>query len=63
MHYILVCSFFLLSYFTFRPECYHLLDHNCNTFSDETAQFLCGQHIPAHITNLPKEVLETYVYN
>ncbi|CAH1794828.1 unnamed protein product [Owenia fusiformis] len=48
-----------LSQTTFRPECYHLLEHNCNTFSNEVAQFLTGKTIPAHITNLPSEVMQT----
>lgn len=48
-----------LSTSTFRPEKYHLLDHNCNTFSNEVAQFLTGQMIPSHITNLPQDVLNT----
>lgn len=44
---------------TFRPECYHLLNHNCNTFSSEVAQFLTGNDIPAKITSLPAEVMST----
>lgn len=40
----------------FRPEDYRLLSHNCNTFSNEFAQLLCGVGIPAHITGLPDEV-------
>ncbi|XP_076458272.1 desumoylating isopeptidase 1-like [Babylonia areolata] len=48
-----------LSLSTFRPERYHLLDHNCNTFSNEVAQFLTGKGIPSHITNLPQDVLST----
>ncbi|KAG0168350.1 hypothetical protein DFQ28_004953 [Apophysomyces sp. BC1034] len=42
-----------------RPEKYHLLDFNCNTFSNELCQFLTGQSVPNHITDLPKEFLET----
>ncbi|OAJ40549.1 hypothetical protein BDEG_24268 [Batrachochytrium dendrobatidis JEL423] len=38
---------------------YHLLDNNCNSFSDEVCQFLVGKHIPAHITGLPAEFLDT----
>ncbi|XP_053390615.1 uncharacterized protein LOC123563678 [Mercenaria mercenaria] len=48
-----------LSQTTFRGECYHLLDHNCNTFSSEVAQFLTGNDIPAVITGLPAEVMST----
>ncbi|XP_013408514.1 uncharacterized protein LOC106172383 isoform X2 [Lingula anatina] len=40
-------------------ECYHLLDHNCNTFSNEIAQFLTGNSIPSKITSLPADVLST----
>ena len=42
-----------------RPEQYHLFDHNCNTFSNEVAQFLTGQSIPAYILNLPHDVANT----
>ncbi|CAM9920718.1 desumoylating isopeptidase 1 [Petromyzon marinus] len=43
----------------FNGERYHLFKHNCNTFSNEVAQFLTGRPIPAHITELPDEVLAT----
>ncbi|XP_064612041.1 uncharacterized protein LOC135476036 isoform X2 [Liolophura sinensis] len=48
-----------LSASAFRPECYHLLEHNCNTFSSEVCQFLTGKDIPSHITSLPAEVMTT----
>ncbi|KAL3875487.1 hypothetical protein ACJMK2_033433 [Sinanodonta woodiana] len=48
-----------LSVTTFRSECYHLLEHNCNSFSSEVAQFLTGKDIPSYITGLPAEVLST----
>ncbi|KAI9184440.1 hypothetical protein H9P43_003493 [Blastocladiella emersonii ATCC 22665] len=38
---------------------YHLLNHNCNTFSNEVCQFLVGRSIPSYITNLPGDFLET----
>jgi thiol-disulfide isomerase/thioredoxin len=38
---------------------YHLLDNNCNSFSDEVCQFLVGSGIPKHITGLPAEFLNT----
>ena len=38
---------------------YHLFNHNCNTFSNEVANFLTGHSIPSRITNLPQEVLQT----
>ncbi|KAI9563602.1 hypothetical protein GHT06_011066 [Daphnia sinensis] len=44
---------------TFRPDAYNLLRHNCNNFSNELAQFLCGNSIPQHILDLPTEVLST----
>ncbi len=47
--------------FSHRPEKYHLFEHNCNTFSSEVAQFLTGTKIPSYITDLPSEVLATYV--
>jgi len=43
----------------FRPSKYRLFEHNCNNFSDEFAEFLVGTGIPAKITGLPNEVLQT----
>ena len=43
----------------FSALTYNLLTNNCNNFSDEMAQFLVGQGIPAHITGLPAEVAAT----
>ncbi|KAF2361386.1 PPPDE putative peptidase domain [Trinorchestia longiramus] len=43
----------------YRPGAYDLLKHNCNNFSDEIAQFLCGRGIPKSILQLPEEVLNT----
>ncbi|KAM9327031.1 desumoylating isopeptidase 1 [Gastrophryne carolinensis] len=43
----------------FGGESYNLFDHNCNTFSNEVAQFLTGRKIPSYITELPSEVLST----
>lgn len=43
----------------YTPEAYSLFSNNCNNFTDEFAQLLVGQGIPAHITGLPAEVLET----
>ncbi|XP_045497438.1 uncharacterized protein LOC123695586 isoform X1 [Colias croceus] len=34
---------------TYNGSAYHLLEHNCNSFSEEVAQFLCGGHVPKHI--------------
>ena len=49
----------IMSLIIFRPNRYHLLEHNCNTFSSEVAQFLTGKDIPSNITGLPAEVLST----
>ena len=46
-------------YFLLRPEMYHLFEHNCNTFSNELAQFLTGGRIPKHIHDLPNDVMNT----
>lgn len=43
----------------YQAEHYHLLDHNCNTFSNEVSMFLTGHGIPAYIANLPAEVLSS----
>lgn len=34
----------------YTPESYNLFRNNCNTFSDELAQLLCGVAIPRYIT-------------
>ncbi|XP_026170771.1 desumoylating isopeptidase 1b isoform X2 [Mastacembelus armatus] len=44
---------------TYSVDKYNLFDHNCNTFSNEVAQFLTGRNIPSYITDLPSEVLST----
>ncbi|XP_071384331.1 desumoylating isopeptidase 1b [Centroberyx affinis] len=44
---------------TYRNDRYHLFEHNCNTFTNEVAQFLTGSKIPAYITDLPSEILST----
>ncbi|XP_034563183.1 desumoylating isopeptidase 1b [Notolabrus celidotus] len=44
---------------TYRGDKYNLLEHNCNTFSSEVAQFLTGKKIPSYITDLPAEVLSS----
>ena len=36
-----------------------MFHHNCNTFSNEVAQFLTGKKIPSYITDLPLEVMST----
>jgi len=44
---------------TFTANKYNLLKHNCNNFSDELSQFLCGNSIPSYILDLPNEILNT----
>lgn len=48
-----------LSNSTYSGDQYHLLHRNCNHFSEEIAQFLCGTSIPKHILDLPQEVLSS----
>lgn len=48
-----------LSHTTYAGRSYQLLSHNCNNFSEEVAQFLCGVSIPKHILDLPNEVLSS----
>ena len=43
----------------FSRESYSLLKNNCNNFSDAMLQFLVGGGVPAHIKELPQEVLST----
>ncbi len=40
-------------------QTYHLLQHNCNNFSDLVCNFLLGKPIPSFITGLPSQVLQT----
>ncbi|XP_055618229.1 uncharacterized protein LOC129763316 [Toxorhynchites rutilus septentrionalis] len=44
---------------TFRGTRYNLLQHNCNTFSEDLCQFLCGVGIPKYILDLPQDILST----
>ncbi|KAJ6637084.1 Desumoylating isopeptidase 1 [Pseudolycoriella hygida] len=48
-----------LSESTFRLSSYSLLKHNCNSFSEDLCQFLCGTSIPKYILDLPQEFLST----
>ena len=43
----------------YTADKYHLLEYNCNTFSNECCEILVGQPIPARITSLPAEFLAT----
>ncbi|XP_023935118.2 uncharacterized protein LOC112043776 [Bicyclus anynana] len=42
---------------TYTGSAYRLLEHNCNHFSDEVAQFLCGARVPKHIVAQPERDL------
>nr|XP_045626015.1 uncharacterized protein LOC123775143 isoform X2 [Procambarus clarkii] len=44
---------------TYRPGAYDLLKHNCNNFSEEVCQFLCGRGVPKPILQLPDALLNT----
>lgn len=41
----------------YTAETYSLLNHNCNNFSNEVAQFLVGATVPDYILELPNEVM------
>lgn len=43
----------------YSHEAYDLFQHNCNNFTNDVSQFLCGRSIPAHIVSLPQTVLNT----
>eukprot|EP00761_Pharyngomonas_kirbyi_P005834 gb/GECH01005840.1/.p1 GENE.gb/GECH01005840.1/~~gb/GECH01005840.1/.p1 ORF type:complete len:465 (+),score=77.09 gb/GECH01005840.1/:1-1395(+) len=43
----------------FAPGTYHLLDHNCNTFTHDMALFLTGRGIPEYVRDLPADVLDS----
>lgn len=43
----------------YLPENYHVLDNNCNNFTDECSQFLTGSPIPKDIRELPSEFTNT----
>ncbi|XP_068666765.1 uncharacterized protein [Aristolochia californica] len=43
----------------YTAETYNLLQHNCNNFSNEVAQFLVGATIPNYILELPNEVMNS----
>lgn len=43
----------------YSHEAYDLFQHNCNNFTNDVSQFLCGRSIPSHIVSLPQTVLNT----
>ncbi|KAI8871331.1 DUF862-domain-containing protein, partial [Ramicandelaber brevisporus] len=44
---------------TWTAESYHLLDNNCNNFTEALCRFLVGRGIPERITQLPANFLAT----
>merc|ERR1712142_149649 len=46
---------------SYRPGVYDVTKHNCNTFSNEVSQFLCGHSIPANILALPQQLEDTEI--
>ncbi|CAH0563512.1 unnamed protein product [Brassicogethes aeneus] len=48
-----------LSTTSYISSSYDLFKHNCNNFTEEIAQFLCGTSIPKYILDLPNEVLQS----
>lgn len=49
-----------LSTSQFKPTSYNLLKNNCNHFSNEVSNFLCGVDIPKDILDLPEQVRGTW---
>ena len=47
----------------YTSETYDLLHHNCNNFSEEFVNFLCGCSIPTKILDLPNVLLNNYFYD
>ncbi|KAF8749513.1 hypothetical protein RHS01_09976 [Rhizoctonia solani] len=43
----------------YTADKYHLLDFNCNSFTNDVIGFLTGQHIPSWIRDLPADFLST----
>ena len=43
----------------FTMDSYHIINHNCNNFTDECMRFLVKKKIPSHITGLPSDLLNT----
>ncbi|GAA6056044.1 hypothetical protein JCM3770_006997 [Rhodotorula araucariae] len=44
---------------TYTADAYHLLEFNCNTFTNDVLGFLNGGSIPADIRNQPTEIMAT----
>ncbi|KAJ9082623.1 hypothetical protein DSO57_1002569 [Entomophthora muscae] len=44
---------------TYTQDKYHVIDFNCNNFSNEVVAFLNGSEIPSYIQSLPAEFMAT----
>jgi len=52
-------QFFSTKVDKYTPQNYDVLTHNCNCFTEELVEFLCGHPIPSGITRLPEFVMQT----
>jgi len=52
-------EFFEASKSMWVPENYHIIENNCNNFTDWLAQFLVNKGIPSHILELPRKLKDT----
>jgi hypothetical protein len=43
----------------YTADKYHMIDHNCNNFTDDICEFLTGRPIPKRVFNQAKELIET----
>merc|ERR1712167_252599 len=43
----------------YTADTYHLLDNNCNNFTEDVAIFLTGRSIPAKIIGLPEDAINS----
>ncbi|KAL0205122.1 hypothetical protein P9112_000429 [Eukaryota sp. TZLM1-RC] len=43
----------------YNTTSYHLLDLNCNNFTNDAIEFLSGSTLPAEIVTLPQQVMST----
>ena len=43
----------------FQPQTFHILQNNCNNFTDECAMLLLGEGIPKDILDGTKAILNT----
>lgn len=41
------------------PNRYHIMDNNCNNFSNEVCYFLTNRNIPEYITDLPNNFMQS----